>query len=153
MIDMQNVKLLPVIQPVAIVDNASWTTVEIDTNGFDYCTVIFQMGANDIAVTALKVQESDTTGTGFADVTGLVFGTSANTDGSTSTLPSATDDNKLFAFQIDLKGRKRFLDVVATNGNGTVGGFAAAVAVLSRGKELPSSAADQGFIQTLRLPA
>lgn len=142
--DTQQQKVVAVINPVAIVDNASWTTNEIDTMGYDYCTVYFMLGANDIGVTALKVQESDTSGSGMADVTGLVYGAAG-----APALPSATDDNGIFAFFIDLKKRKRYLDVVATNGDGTVGGFAAAWAVLSRAAQMPNTAATRGLVAQL----
>ena len=151
MIPSQNSKVINVIPPVAIKDNASWTTTEIDTKGFDYCTIYVNLGATDIAAAALKVQESDTTGTGFADVTGLVYGTSTNTAGSTSTLPSATDDDDIFVFEIDLRKRKRFLDLVATAGNGTNGTFASAIAVLEKATNTPTTAAERGANQILRL--
>lgn len=146
-------KCVMITQPTAIVDNASWTTATIDTKGFAYADVWFAMGANDIAIAALKVQESDDSGmSGAADVTGLVFGTSTNTAGSTSTLPSATDDNKLFKFEIDLKGRKRYLDLVATNGDGTAGGYAVAWVNLYEAENVPTSASDKGASQVLRAP-
>ncbi len=149
MIAAQDKKVIGVTFPVAIVDNASWTTVEIDTLGYDYAEFIWVMGANDIAVAALKVQESDTSGSGMADVTGAIFGTSANDAGSTSTLPSATDDNKLFSICLDLTRRKRYLDLVATNGDGTAGGFSVCVCVLTRAEQSPSSAAEAGYSQRL----
>ncbi len=114
MIPMQNVKYVSVTPPAAIVDDASYTTAEIDTLGFDYCTIVVYLGASDIAMAALAVTESDSSGSGHANVTGLVWGTSTNIDGSTSALPSATDDNKFQIAQIDLRGRKRYLDVTAT---------------------------------------
>lgn len=144
-----NRKLVSVTPPAAIVDNAGYTTAEIDTYGYDYCVINVYLGATDIAMAALKVQESDTSGSGFADVTGLVFGTSANDAGSTSTLPSATDDNKFFSFFIDLKGRKRYLGLVATAGDGTTGTYLTAWAELWRGKEPPRTAAQAGYSQRL----
>ena len=150
MIRQQMEKLVSITPPAAIYDNASLTTASIDTLGYDYCTIYVYLGATDIAMTALKVQESDTDGN-YADVTGLVFGTSSNTAGSTSTLPSATDDNKFFAFEIDLRGRKRYLDLVATCGDGTAGTYAAAWAVLSRAEEAPNTAAERGCSQILRV--
>ena len=151
MVNAQARKIVRVIDPAAIVDNASFTTQEIDTRGFDYAQIVCYLGATDIAHAALKVQESDTSGSGFADVTGLVFGTSNNTAGSASTLPSATDDNKFFTFDIDLKSRKRYLDLVATAGDGAVGTFMAAWCVLSRAGETPMSAADRNESQILRV--
>jgi hypothetical protein len=149
-------KVVNVLPPVAIVDNASWTTNVIDTLGWDYCTIYFCLGANDIAIAALKVQEADaaasaTALTNGADVTGLVFGTSTNIAGSTSALPADDEDGNVFAFDIDLKGRKRYLDLVATNGDGTAGGFASAFAVLSRGEQAPVTAAQRGCVEILRV--
>jgi hypothetical protein len=151
MVQAQKSKIVRVIDPAAIVDNASFTTAEIDSRGYEYCQVFVYVGATDIASTACKMQESDTTGSGFADIAGLVFGTSTNTDGSTSTLPSATDDNKFFIFDIDLRGRERFLDLVLTGGNGAAGTFATSWAVLSRAHEVPESATERGASQILRV--
>ena len=150
MIAEQATKVLQVIAPVAIKDDTAWVSTEIDTKGWEYCTVICNIGATDIAHAVLKMQESDTSGSGFADVTGLVFGTSNNISGSSSTLPSATDDDKIFIFDIDCKNRKRYLDLVATAGNGAVGTFMSAIAILSRGKAAPVTAGDRGASQILR---
>ena len=149
---LQNTKLVSITPPAAIVDNASYTTASIDTQGWDYMQVVVYLGATDIAMTALKLQESDTDGS-YGDVTGLVFGTSSNIAGSTSTLPSATDDNKFFVFDVDLRGRKRYFDLVATAGDGTAGTFLTAFAILSGGKDQPVTAAERGASQILRVPA
>ena len=151
MIAAQNYKLVSVTPPGAIVDNASYTTAEIDTLGFSYCQIVVYLGATDIAMAALKVTESDTSGSGHADVTGLVFGTSANIAGTTSALPSATDDNKFQRFDIDLKGRKRYLDVTATAGNGTAGTYATIFALLWRAEDTPTTAAQAGCDEILRV--
>jgi len=137
--------------PGALVDNASLTVAELDTKGFDYCTIVLLLGATDIACTAAKITESDTSGTSHADVTGLVFGTSTNVAGSTSTLPSATDDDKFFEFQIDLRYRKRYLDATITVGDGTAGGYYVVWAELSRAKEPPFTATERGISQILRV--
>lgn len=149
MIQAQDKKVVGVTFPVAIVDNASWISVEVDTLGYDYAEFIWVLGANDIAMTALKVQESDVSGSGFADVTGAVFGTSLNDTGATSTLPSATDDNKNFSICLNLTGRKRYLDLVATNGDGAAGGFGACICILTRAEQSPKTAALSGYSQRL----
>jgi hypothetical protein len=46
---LQNTKLVSITPPAAIVDNASWTTAEIDTSGWDYAQIICYFGAMDIA--------------------------------------------------------------------------------------------------------
>jgi len=153
MIHAQRTKSVNIVPPQAIVDDASWTTAEVDTKGWDYAEIKCYMGANDIAMTALAVTESDTTGSGHANVTGLIYGTSTDVTGSTSALPAADDDNKYFTFQIDLRKRKRFLDLTATNGNGSAGGFLFAECVLSRPNIGPESdvPGDQGYANTLRV--
>jgi len=144
MLDGHNFKLVSVTPPAAIIDNASATTAEIDTKGFEYARIIAYVGATDIAMTALKVTESDTSGSGHADVTGLVYGTSTDLAGSASALPTADADNKFFVFDIDLRGRKRYLDVTATCGDGSAGTFLAIWAELYQGDVAPSTVAGHG---------
>jgi FlaG/FlaF family flagellin (archaellin) len=146
-IDYKVVNLTP---PAAIVDDASLTVAELDTAGFDYAVILVTLGATDIAMTALKVTESDTSGSGHADVTGLVYGTSTDIAGNTSALPTADDDNGIFAFEIDLRARKRYLDVTATIGDGAAGTFATVTAILSRASERPTSLAEKGYAGCLR---
>ena len=148
---LQDTKFVNIIGPQAIVDNASWTTAEIDTKGFDYAQIVLHYGTSDLAVAALAVTESDASGSGHANVTGLVVGTSTDIDGTTSVLPSATDDDGFVVFDIDLKGRKRYLDLTATAGNGTAGSYASALAILSRAKEAPNTSSERGTIHTLRV--
>ena len=151
MIQAQEKKYVNLTPPAAIVDNASLTVAELDCLGWDYCEILVILGATDIAMSALTVTESDTSGSGHGDVTGLIFGTSANTAGDTSSLPAATDDNDIFKFEIDLRKRKRYLDLTATVGNGTAGAYVAVIAILSRGRVTPSTAAEAGCNQILRV--
>ena len=147
----QKIKYLNTLPPVIIKDNTAWVTTEIDTLGYDYATVIFCLGATDIAVAVLKVQESDTSGSGFADITGADFDGDTDIDGAASTLPTATDDDGVFVVQLDLKSRKRYLDLSATAGDGTVGSYASAVTLLSRAGESPSTSAEAGAANILRV--
>jgi hypothetical protein len=137
-----NQKFVNVTPPAAIVDNASFTTAELDTLGFRFVTYLIVLGATDIAVAALKLTESDTAGSGHADVDGTDY----STDG---TLPSATDDNKIFAIHVDLRGRKRYLDLTFTAGDGTAGTFGTVIAVLSDPEIMRSSATDRGLAAEL----
>ncbi len=147
-------KTVLVTPPAAIVDNAAFPTATVDTQGFRLARFMVALGALDIAVAALKVQESDDSGmSGAADITGAVFGTSTNTAGSTSTLPSATADNLLFAIEIDLRGRKRYLDLSLTGGDGTSGSYAVVWVELYRGEITPTTAAERGLSQELRVPS
>ncbi len=129
---LQHVKHVQAIPPAAILDNTSATATEIDATGAGYVSIVLNLGATDIAVTALKVQESATSGGSFSDITGATFDGGTDTGGGTLVLPSATDDNQVCVFQIDMKGRESYLKVVATFGDGTAGGFIAGTAIISR---------------------
>lgn len=148
-------KIVEVIAPAAIVDNAAFTTKVIDTQGFRYCEIVLHLGALDIAATLLKVQEADaasdaTTLTSGADITASIVGTATNDAGSTSALPGATADNTFQKFEIDLRGRKRYLKLLFTGGDGSAGTFASAFAVLSRAEVSPVTAAQKGCAQVMR---
>ena len=85
---------------------------EIDTLGFKYAAidVIFSpfTAATTSYASVLKVQESDTSGSGQADVSGLSITAGA---GATATVGAVA------RFNIDLRGRKRYLTVVTSPGN------------------------------------
>jgi hypothetical protein len=143
MIHATNMKAVAVTSPAAIVDNAAFTTNTIDTLGFRYIQIIVLIGALDIALAVFKLRQSDDSGmSGATDVPGADF----SVDG---TLPSATDDNLLFAINVDMRGKKRYLDVSITGGDGSVGTYLSAIALLSRGEESPNSVSERGFSQEL----
>lgn len=142
--DFMNYKLVSVTPPAAIVDNAALTTAYVDTAGFDHARFILHLGAMDIAMTELKLTECDTSGGSYTDVTGAVFGTSTDIDGSASTLPSATDDNKFFTIDVDLRGRKRYLDLSATCGDGSTGTYAEISCMLFRRDTMPITKTARG---------
>ena len=87
---------------------------EIDCAGFKYASidVVFSpfTAATSSYASVLKVQESDTAGSGQADVTGLSI-----TAGAGST--TGANVGAVARFNIDLRGRRRYLTVVATPGN------------------------------------
>ena len=142
---LQNVKVVNFCPPGAIVDNADFTTTAIDTAGFGKVAVFFSLGATDIAMSALKLQQSDDSGmSGAADITGAVYGASGAT-----ALPSATDDNKVYAFHVSLQGKKRYLDLVATAGNGSTGTYGSGIAVLYNGTDFDPTATDQNVAGSL----
>lgn len=150
-------KFVDVCAPAAIYDNASLTANVIDTKGYRRARIVVYIGATDIAVAALKVQEADaasdaTTLTSGADIVGTRAGTDANDTGSTSTLPSATADNTFVVFEIDLRGRKRYLQPVVTAGNGSSGTYAAVWAELFDGEVTPTTASQKGAGQLFRVP-
>lgn len=148
---LQHCKFLSLIDPADIVDDTDFSSNEIDTKGYDYATILFQYGTSDIAMEELTVTESDSAGTGHTDITGLVVGTSDNIDGDTSSLPAADDDDGIVAFEIDLRNRKRYLDITATAGNGSNGTYATAVCILSRANDVPVSISERNCLEILRV--
>ncbi len=137
---LQGIKSVWITEPAAIVDNAAFTTAAIDTLGFSELLIEVRFGAMDIAMAALKVQESDDSGmSGAADISGLVGGTDFD-------LPVDTQDNTTYAFHIKLDGtRKRYIDLVATGGNGSVGTYMTAKASLAKAAQAPNSATERGY--------
>ena len=85
---------------------------EIDTLGFKYASIDVVFSPFTAATTSyasvLKVQESDSSGSGQSDVSGLSVTAGA---GSTVTVGAVA------RFNVDLRGRKRYLTVVASPGN------------------------------------
>ena len=131
-------KTLLLTPPAAAVNNAAVTVSSVDRKGFDYAVIKLLLGATDIALAVCKMQESDDNST-WTDITGLDFSVSPNT------LPSATDDNHLFAWDIDLRGRKRYLRPAITVGNGSTGAFVCVIAELHRPEQNPSTPAGRGL--------
>ncbi|MFZ9311563.1 MAG: hypothetical protein ACO24O_08695 [Arenimonas sp.] len=135
MIPAQATKFVSITPPAAIIDNASATTASVDTKGYDYAVITVYFGAMDIAVTAMKLQESDDDST-YADITGATFA---------GGYPSATSDNTAWKFYVDLRGRKRYLDLVLTLGDGAAGTYVAAFAELSRAENAPYDITTRGL--------
>jgi hypothetical protein len=78
-----------------------------------------------------------------------VFGTSLNDTGATSAVPSATDDNKVYVVEVDCKDVERYLDLVATAGDGAAGTYLSAIAILSRGVINTATASEAGIDERL----
>ena len=112
--------------PAAILDDASATTICVDLRGSKYCQLFVMLGATDIAVTAMLLSESDT----LTDANTLENGVAISGLTFAGSLPSATDDNKVYMFSFPTNGRKRYVDLTFTNGNGSAGGYVTAWANL-----------------------
>lgn len=153
MIDLQNCKLVNITGTDQTKDNAAFATTEIDTAGFATLAIVCAFGNVPVDVSALKVTESDVSGSGHADVTGLVVGTSNTIAGAASALPAASGgDGDVIVFDIDLRGRKRYIDLTATagDGSGTVTEMCA-IGILGRPQLGCESASERGADQVLRV--
>lgn len=139
-------KAVIVTSPAVIKDNASWTTNTIDTLGFSQLDIYIAVGATDVDMAALKLQHSDDSGmSGAADVTNGNFATGTDAAGNATEVPQDDDDNTLFHISCDLKGKKRYMDLVATAGDGSAGTYMSAIAILSQPSITPSAKAGRGF--------
>lgn len=139
---LQGCKFINVTPPVAINDNAAYTTAIVDTKGFREATFLISFGVMDIAVAALKLTESDASN--MASATDVP---SADFSVSPLTLPSATDDGTQSAIFVNLMGRKRYLDLTFTAGDGSAGTFAVVTCILSRAEQMPDTATKRGLSQ------
>jgi hypothetical protein len=102
------------------------TSDAIDTAGFTGCCFIVPMGTiAGTAVTSIKVQQCDTSGGSYADLTG------------TAQTIADTDDDKLFYVDI-LRPREQYLKLVLDRGtaNATAGGI---IAVLYGARTKPTT--------------
>jgi hypothetical protein len=111
---------------------------EIDCAGFKYASidVVFSpfTAATAAYATVLKIQESDASGSGQADVTGLSI-----TAGAGAT--TGANVGAVARFNVDLRGRKRYLTVVTSPGN-TVA--VVTNARLSKAESFPTDATTAG---------
>lgn len=86
--------------------DASAATKEIDCLNADYLVVqFFTSGGSDGAMATLKLQESDASGSGQADISGTDLS-------STVTSPTAVAaDDGCAVYVVDLRGRKRYITI------------------------------------------
>ena len=127
-----NIAVFNCIPPAAVKDNAAFTSYVLDTAdplfaGAKGILFLVTLGALDIGVTVLKVNQSETK----SNATTLSGTITALYD--TVTKPSATDDNGIWAIYIDLtQPHGRYLQLPATADDGSVGVYLSAVAIVDR---------------------
>ena len=136
----QNSKVVLVANP-QLKDNGAATVTYADAKGWDHATLLIATGAMDIALNG-KLQESDASGSGYADITGAAI-----------TEVADTGDGTMMAIEVDLTAgvRKRFLQPVLTAGDGSTGVYVAAVIILTRGEASPATAAGAGLAELVKV--
>lgn len=138
MFDLQKCKFFTVLAPISVAGGATATCVEVDTRGFRAAALVVQsglVGAN--GVTTIKWQDSETSGSGGADITG-----------ASHTALLDADDGKNVGTYLDFRGKKRYVTLVLVNG-ATNASLMSAVAVLYRAEESPDSASERGLLEQL----
>jgi len=145
MIEIQNMKFVNMLYPQLKDDGDLADNNYVDTSGWNHLRVLMQIGNLDIALgstaegNALKLEECDTAGGGYTDVT----------DAALADAIAADEDGKLFAIDIDLrKTHKRYMRLNAPHaGDGEVGVNASALGILSMPNIGPKDAAGQGLTE------
>ncbi len=131
----QGQKIVQVVRPGTLT-NATATSNAIDTLGYNYITFFLVVGTTTGVISVFKVQDCATSGGSYVDVTGA----------SLTTLPGATDDDKQYAIDLNLRDRSidRYLKVVLTENN-TGSGTYGVYAILSDGDTAPTTATLRGL--------
>jgi len=148
MIPIQETKT-GILTPPQLKDDGDFAgNTYIDTQGYNHLRVLFIVGTVDAAIgstaetTAPLVEECDTTDGTYTDVTSAALADAIG----------ATEDDKLFAIDVDLtKSHKRYMQVQAPHaGNGTTGCNLAIIGILSRPEIGPTTAAGQGLTEHIK---
>lgn len=147
MIHSQNHRIVAEL-PTAAVGATATATLTIDTLGYDHAsvTVIRASNASTVFANAVKVEESDSVGSGYTDVVGLVGG-AASGFSIPAIAVSATGSASILKMDVDTKAKKRYLRVSYTPGaSATV----AIVGRLGRPEVSPENAAQANVIGLVR---
>lgn len=146
----QDIRFFQVVPPQILVNGNSWAPAEIDTLGYDYCTIIVQLGVIGADMAALRVTHSHDAGQNHAAIAAATLGNAAclNIDGDASAIPVNADDNTFQVFEFDMRYYRRYLQLVATAG--AANSYLSAIAILSRGKTKPVTMADAGVNELIR---
>jgi hypothetical protein len=132
--------------PAAAVGSTATAQLVIDTIGYDHAsiTVLRASNASTVFANAVKVEESDASGSNYSDVTALVGG---GTGGFLIPAVSATGSVSVLKIDVDTKAKKRYLRVNYTPG---ASANVAIVARLGRAEVSPENASQAGVIGLVR---
>lgn len=148
MIHGQFMKTQSLVAPISALTNAT-QTANIDTKGYDYCTILVHAdtaadATNKLITTGILLKESDdTVVSNFATISGHVAGTDY-----TVPAPSTSVAN-VYRFGVDCRARKRYLRIALTPlGAATL---MSAEAVLERAERAPTTTTEQGTVLTFNI--
>jgi len=145
MIDVQKQKVVLALPP-QLKDNGDFAgNAYVDTSGWGHVRFLWAVGTLDIAIgstaegDAPKIEECDTPGGGYTDVTGAALADAI----------AADEDDSFFAIDVDLrKTHKRYMRANAPHaGDGAVGANLCIIAILSDPQIAPDSASEQGLAE------
>lgn len=146
---IENTKTKILLQPQLKNNGNFASNTYVDTAGFGHARFEAIVGVTDAAIGStaetnpLKIEECDTTGGTYTDVT----------DAALADAIAATEDNKAFAIDVDLsKSHKRYMQVTTPHaGNGAVGANLCIIVILSKPDgNAPADAAGQGLEELIK---
>lgn len=130
----QNEKTVIAVAPVSL-NNASATAIAVDSGAYTHATFELTVGATTGAISVFKIQSATASGGSYSDVSGATL----------STLPGATDDNKVYAIHVPLASANQFLQVVLTEDNTGTGIYGVNCRLSRISGNAPASASDRGY--------
>jgi hypothetical protein len=135
---LQNCKFATAITAGPVSSNDTAVGTYVDTLGAGYLTLIFQLGTTTVDMSAIKLQESNTT-SAFNDISGAAL---------TGATFSATSDGSIGIIGIPLDGtRMRYINFVADPGAAAT--IMAGIFVLSDLNQTPNSDTERGVLQSV----
>jgi hypothetical protein len=137
MIEALNNKYFLTLPPQSI-NGTDTDSTEIDCKGYNYLTVVFLYGASTADMDNLSLKSASAAGGSYS-----VY------SGSAMDVPTATDDNKVWVWNINLGGKNRFWKVRCDPGAAAT--LVGAVAILSRGDQAPNTDAERGVDQSITI--
>jgi len=137
-----------VAKTTAAIVTAQTATASIDTMGYDFMQLAVKLGteaAVSSVPTTLKLSESDITdATGYSDIKAFVGGTATDGFSLTGSVFTATSTSANVVFNVDLRGRKRYIKIAMSPQ--VTDALFGVYAVLARGEASPSTAARLGAV-------
>ncbi len=149
MIEVQNTKRVVLLAPQFKNNGAFLNNGYVDVSGWGHLRVEMIVGATDVIIGstdtahAPKLEADDD----------AAFGSVADVEGATlAGVIAANDDNKVFAFDVDMRGsHKRFYRVNAPTAGNVTGANLCIIATLSDPQISPSSEAEQGLEELVQV--
>lgn len=144
------------ILTTAVGTTASATQTVVSTAGMAIGDTLYYQTTNttrtilSITNATTVVLNSTITPTNGENVTDMTLISASDYSVSPAVLPGSGDTNHLFAFSMDLLGRKRYIKILATVGNGTTT-FLSMAGILSRPEIFPSTLAMRGLTGDLSI--
>lgn len=152
MIHALNLKNIDAISPVAIATNATATSIDIDTLGASYALITLHQNVatatnSSATLKSIVLNEGDTT-SAYSAISGFGGLTAASGTSFAITVGNSTSQGAQIQFGVDLRGRKRYLQLVCTAlpTTSAINTISAEVK-LARLNQAPDSASEAGVIQ------